>query len=89
MIDKTTPVDAYTYVVCECGQVSKVAISELVRDSQYGNNPFVRNRDGHYMACAIVRCPKCGKPVCIELEDITNNGIVRGDIPLTFDEVKR
>lgn len=89
MTDKAIPVDAYTYVVCGCGQVSRVAISELARDSQHGDNPPVRNRDGQYMVCAMVKCPGCGRPVCIELEDITSNGIVRGDIPLTFDEVKR
>ena len=86
MIENAIPVDAYTYVVCSCGQVSKVSISELIMDSM-SNTPHNIKRIGDKYACfASVKCPKCNSVLYIDSGKICLDSIINNDIPITIEE---
>ena len=86
MIEGAIPVKAYTYAVCSCGQVSKVSISELIKDFM-SNVPHNIKRFGDKHICyASVRCPKCNSVLNIDSERICDGGIVSNNIPIIIEE---
>ena len=85
MITNAIPVKAYTYVVCSCGQVSKVSISELIKDVM-SNVPHNSKRFGdEYICYATIMCPKCNNTIYIDSEKICDGGTVSNDIPLIIE----
>ena len=86
MVEDAIPVKAYTYAVCSCGNILRVSISELIKDS-ISNIPHNIKRFGDEHICyASVRCPKCNGVLYIDSKKICDGGIVSTKIPITIEE---
>lgn len=86
MIEDAIPVKAYTYVVCSCGHVLKVSISELIKDSMSNIPHNIKRFGDEYICYASVRCPKCNSVFYIDSKKICDGGIVNNDIPIIIEK---
>lgn len=86
MIENASPVKVYTYIVCSCGNILKVSISELIKDSTSNLSHNIKRFGDKYICYASVKCPKCNGVLDIDSGKLCDNGIVSTKIPITIEE---